>query len=123
VKEGNTMKSRLAVMTILTLGCFLTNTRFAQAQSVDMGGFGAAGFGGGGTDVGNAANPGGALNPGIVGGGESLPGAILVKITGEVQCTACTLEEMGRDETPGDLYQFSQDNTHPVLRPILPGKW
>jgi hypothetical protein len=45
-----------------------------------------------------------------------MPGAILVKIRGEVQCVGCTLEEMGLEETPGDLYQFSQDNTHMVIK-------
>jgi hypothetical protein len=50
------------------------------------------------------------------GGGESMPGAILVKIRGEVQCVGCTLEEMGLEETPGDFYQFSQENTHIVIK-------
>jgi len=108
------MANRL-VMTILTLGCLLTGARLGWAQA-DIGSAG-PGYGGGigGFDAGNAANMGGNLNPGIV-GGESMPGAILVKITGEVQCLGCTLEEMGREETPGDLYQFSQDNTHMVVK-------
>jgi hypothetical protein len=67
------------------------------------------------TDLGNLGSLS-SLNPGIVGGGESMPGAILVKITGEVQCVDCTLEAMGLEETPGDLYQFSQDNTHMVIK-------
>ena len=45
-----------------------------------------------------------------------MPGAVLVKITGEVQCLSCTLEEMGVEHSPGDLYQFSHDNTHMVIK-------
>src|SRR5437899_1224761 len=95
---GNCMAKRL-VMTLLTLGCLLTGARLGWAQA-DIGSAG-PGYGGGigGLDAGNAANMGGNLNPGIV-GGESMPGAILVKITGEVQCLGCTLEEMGCEETP-----------------------
>jgi len=55
--------------------------------------------------------------PGLgFGGGESMPGAILVKIVGEVQCVDCTLEAMGLEEAPGDLFQFSQDNIHMVIK-------
>jgi hypothetical protein len=55
--------------------------------------------------------------PGLgFGGGESMPGAILVKITGEVQCVDCTLEAMGLEEAPGDLYQLSHGTTHMVLK-------
>jgi len=45
-----------------------------------------------------------------------MPRAILVKITGEVHCRDCTLEAMGLEETPGDLYQFSHDTTHMVIK-------
>ncbi len=45
-----------------------------------------------------------------------MPGAVLVKIIGEVHCRDCTLEAMGLEETPGDLYQFSQENTHLVIK-------
>jgi hypothetical protein len=45
-----------------------------------------------------------------------MPGAVLVKITGEIQCRDCTLEAMGLEETPGDLYQFSHDTTHLVIK-------
>ncbi len=101
---------------MLVLWCVLTGIRLGWAQSgADMGGFGYSGTGGA-VDPGNAAGLVGSLNPGIVGGGEVVPGAILVKITGEVQCVACTLEEMGLEETPGDLYQFSQENTHMVIK-------
>jgi hypothetical protein len=65
-------------------------------------------------DIANLGNFG--LNPGLVGGGESPSGAILVKIHGEVQCIDCTLEEMGVEETPGDLYQMSYGNTHFVVK-------
>lgn len=110
------MTRRLAV-TLLAFGCILTAARSIWAQGdIGMGGFGYSGTGGGGTDVGGAANLGGSLNPGAMGGGESMPGAILVKITGEVQCMACTLEEMGLGDSPGDLYQFSQENTHMVIK-------
>jgi hypothetical protein len=68
-----------------------------------------------GTDLGNL----GMFNPGIIGGGgETMPGAVLVKIKGEVQCLDCTLEEMGVEETPGDLYQLSYENTHLVVKVI-----
>ncbi len=109
--------TRQLLIPLLTLGCLLTSVRLGRAQDVGAAGFGYSGVGGAGVDsIGNAANLGGALNPGIVGGGESMPGAILVRLTGEVQCTACTLEELGLDETPGSLYQFSQDNTHMVIK-------
>lgn len=108
---------RRLVIATLTIGCILTGAHSGWAQAdIGMGGFGYSGTGGGGTDVGGAANLGGALNPGAMGGGESMPGAILVKITGEVQCVACTLEEMGLDDSPGNLYQFSQENTHMVIK-------
>jgi len=97
------MSKRLLV-SLLVLGCSLTSGRVSWAQ-VGIGGFNA-------TDLGSFSS----LNPGIVGGGESMPGAILVKITGEVQCVDCTLEAMGLEEAPGDLYQFSQDNTHMVIK-------
>lgn len=101
---------------LILIWCVLTTVRRGWAQSgVDMAGFGYSGVGGA-VDAGNAAGLSGSLNPGVVGGGESVPGAILVKITGEVQCIACTLEEMGLEETPGDLYQFSQENMHMIIR-------
>jgi hypothetical protein len=66
-----------------------------------------------GSDLGGV----GGLNPGIVaGGGETMPGAVLVKLIGEVQCMDCTLEEMGVEETPGDLYQLSYEGTHLVIK-------
>jgi len=109
--------TRQSIITMLTIGCILTAARVSWAQAdIGMGGFGYSGTGGGGTDVGGAANLGGSLNPGAMGGGESMPGAILVKITGEVQCVACTLEEMGLEETPGEMYQFSRENTHMVIK-------
>ncbi|MBI3300974.1 MAG: hypothetical protein HYZ72_02700, partial [Deltaproteobacteria bacterium] len=77
--------SKRSVMTALTLGCLLTGVRCGWAQS--PGGFSL------GTDLGNLGSLG--LNPGMVGGGEVMPGAVLVKLRGEVQCVDCTLEEMG----------------------------
>jgi hypothetical protein len=65
--------------------------------------------------VGSLGNFGVGLEAGF-GGGETMPGAILVKIQGTVQCTDCALEEMGVEETPGDLYQLSYENTHFVVK-------
>lgn len=65
--------------------------------------------------VGSLGNFGVGLEAGFS-GGETMPGAILVKIQGTVQCTDCTLEEMGVEETPGDLYQLSYENTHFVVK-------
>jgi len=93
------MVSRLLVA-VLTLGCILTGVRLGWAQG-DPGALGA---------VGNLGTLG-ALGMGM-GGGEAMPGAILVKIRGEVLCLACTPEEMGVEEAPGNLYQFSQENAH-----------
>lgn len=96
--------SRQLLVSLLTLAGILTGGHWAWAQ---FGGLNPTA-----TDLGSFSS----LNPGIVGGGETIPGAILVKITGEVQCVGCTLEEMGFDEAPADLYQFSQDNTHMVIK-------
>ncbi|MBI3245721.1 MAG: hypothetical protein HYZ50_04340 [Deltaproteobacteria bacterium] len=65
-------------------------------------------------DIANLGNFG--LGTGLMGGGETIPGAILVKIQGEVQCTNCTLEEMGVEQTPGDLHQLSYEKTHIVVK-------
>ena len=97
------MARRLLIM-LLTLGCVLTGARFGWAQ--DAGSLGA--------DLANIGSLGNL--PTGLGGGETMPGAILVKIKGEVLCTACTLEEMGAEAAPGDLYQFSQENTHMVIK-------
>ncbi len=71
----------------------------------------------GGMSLGDISNLGNfALGTGLIGGGETAPGAILVKIQGEVQCTNCTLEEMGVEETPGDLHQLSYQGTHMVVK-------
>ena len=99
--------TRQLLVSLLTLAGLLTGGHWAWAQ-VGIGGLNP-------TDLGNLGSLS-SLNPGIVGGGETMPGAILVKITGEVQCVGCTLEEMGFDEAPADLYQFSQDNTHMVIK-------
>ena len=103
------------VVSVLTCGCVLLGACCGWAQAdpalgggVDIGAAGTI------SNLGNLSNFG--LNPGLVGGGESMPGAILVKIRGEVQCVGCTLEEMGLEGTPGDLYQFGQDNTHLVIK-------
>jgi hypothetical protein len=53
---------------------------------------------------------------GLTGGGAAMPGAIVVKLRGEVQCMDCTLEELGVDQEPGDLYQLSHDKTHMVIK-------
>jgi hypothetical protein len=90
---------------IVISGCILIGTSYSPGQA-DPGAVGAI------SNLGSL----GTLNPGIIGGGESMPGAVLVKITGEVQCLACTLEELGVEETPGDLYQFSHDNTHMIIK-------
>jgi long-subunit fatty acid transport protein len=86
----------------------------ANAQFCGVAGT-AASTAAGATDLGNLGGLG-SLNPGTMGGGETIPGAIVVKIVGQVKCTACTLEEMGLDESPGDLYQLSQDKTHMVIQ-------
>jgi len=99
------MSRRLFVILLLTIGGILSVAHFSWAQ-YDIGAVGT---------IGNRGNLGG-LTPGLVGGGESMPGAILVKITGEVHCRDCTLEAMGLEETPGDLYQFSHDTTHMVIK-------
>ncbi len=51
-----------------------------------------------------------------LGGGPAIPGAIPIKLLGEVHCISCTLEEMGSEANPGDLYQFSLENTHMVIK-------
>lgn len=97
--------TRRLLITVLTLGCVLTGARFGRAQ-----------VGGSlGADLAILGANLGALGMGM-GGGEAMPGAILVKIRGEVLCTDCTLEEMGAEAAPGDLYQFSQENTHMVIK-------
>ncbi|HJY85050.1 MAG TPA: hypothetical protein VKK81_28705 [Candidatus Binatia bacterium] len=107
---------RGVVVSLLTCGYILLGARCGWAQGVDSGMPGAVNAGAAGTisNLGNLNNFG--LNPGLVGGGEAIPGAVLVKITGEVQCRDCTLEAMGLEEAPGDLYQFSQENTHMVIK-------
>ena len=101
------MTRRLLVVLFLTFGCTLAAVRSGGAQDAPVG-FPALDSLGAGLNLGN-------LGMGL-GGGETMPGAILVKITGEVHCRDCTLEAMGLEETPGDLYQFSHDNTHIVLK-------
>jgi hypothetical protein len=96
--------SRRLLIAMLILGCILTGVHFGWAQG-DPGALGA---------VGNLGTLG-SLGMGM-GGGEAMPGAILIKIKGEVLCLACTLEEMGIEEAPGDLYQFSQENAHMVIK-------
>jgi hypothetical protein len=104
--------TRWVALTLLTLGHLFLGVRFGWAQEAA-----APGLGDVPGTIGNLGNLGNfGLNPGIVGGGESMPGAILVRLTGEVQCIGCTLEELGREEAPGDLYQFSQENTHMVIK-------
>jgi len=92
IKEGDIMIRGL-VVSVLTCGCVLLGACCGWAQAdpalgggVDIGAAGTI------SNLGNLSNFG--LNPGLVGGGESMPGAILVKIRGEVQCVGCTLEEM-----------------------------
>lgn len=93
-------------ITLVTVGCILVYARPGWAQA--GAGFPAVDSLGAGLSLGA---------PGLgFGGGESMPGAILVKIVGEVQCVDCTLEAMGLEEAPGDLFQFSQDNTHMVIK-------
>lgn len=87
---------------MLTLGWLLVTVHAGEAQ-VDPG------------SVGNLGTLG-PLGLGVSGGRETIPGAVLVKITGEVQCLSCTLEELGLEETPGDLYQFSRDTNHLVIK-------
>ena len=97
------MTKRLLIA-VLTLGYVLTGARIVWAQ-------GAAGT------ISNLGNPSNFnLSTGLIGGGETMPGAVLVKLRGEVQCVDCTLEEMGVEEAPGALYQFSQENTHMVIK-------
>jgi hypothetical protein len=96
--------TRWLLVALLTCGCILTGVRCSWAQ----GGVPSPDSLGAGLNLGN-------FGMGL-GGGETMPGAVLVKITGEVQCVGCTLEEMGLEETPGDLYQFSQDNIHMVIK-------
>lgn len=67
-----------------------------------------------GADLGNLGSM--SLGFGLTGGGPSMPGAIVVKLRGEVQCMGCTLEELGVDQDPGDLYQLSHDKTHMVIK-------
>ncbi|MCS6927450.1 MAG: hypothetical protein NZ578_16290 [Candidatus Binatia bacterium] len=87
---------------MMTLGCLLFAVPAGEAQ-VDPGA------------VGNLGTLG-PLGLGVSSGRETIPGAVLVKITGEVQCRPCTLEELGLEDTPGDLYQFSQDTNHLVIK-------
>lgn len=89
------------------LGCCLIAVQASWAQT-DMGG----------GMVGNIAGDLGTANlgSGIGGGTEAIPGAVLIKLKAEVQCMNCTLEEMGMDQTPGDLYQLSHDKTHFVIK-------
>jgi hypothetical protein len=96
---------RRSLVVLLAFAWILIGVRFGWAQ-YDVGAAGTI------SNLGNL----GSLNPGVVGGGGTIPGAILVKITGEVYCLSCTLEEMNLEETPGDLYQFSHENTHLVIK-------
>ena len=96
--------TRRLLVSLLACGWILIGTRFGWAQDI-----GAAGT------ISNLGNLSG-LSLGLPGGGETMPGAILVKITGEVHCRDCTLEAMGLEEAPGDLYQFSHDTTHMVIK-------
>jgi len=93
-----------SVVTLLICGCILMGVRCGWAQ----GGLPAIDSLGAGVGL-------GALGLGL-GGGETMPGAILVKISGEVHCRDCTLEALGLEETPGDLYQLSHDTTHMVIK-------
>lgn len=109
---------RILLTSLLVLVSVLTRARvnWAQAQAAgDLGVYdpSAASFG---ADLGNLGALGGGLNPGMQGADMGMPGAIPVKIKGEIQCVACTLEEMGLDQEPGNLYQFSKDNTHMVIK-------
>src|SRR5713101_6035306 len=102
--------TRQLLIPLLTFGCLLTGVHSAWAQAEP----GLTDVPGTIGNLGNLSNFG--LNPGIVGGGETMPGAVLVRFTGEVRCRDCTLEAMGLEETPGDLYQFSQESTHMVIK-------
>ncbi|MBI3801570.1 MAG: hypothetical protein HY268_31940 [Deltaproteobacteria bacterium] len=88
----------------------LIDARYDWAQQVgyDLGAVGTI------ANMGNLSNFN--LSSGLIGGGEAMPGGVLVKITGEIQCRDCTLEALGLEETPGDLYQFSYDTTHMVIK-------
>ncbi|MBI3799387.1 MAG: hypothetical protein HY268_20775 [Deltaproteobacteria bacterium] len=97
--------TRWLLISLLTCGWILIGAGRSWAQGYDLGVA---------TNLGNLGNFG--LNPGTMGGGETMPGAVLVKFTGEIQCRDCTLEAMGLEETPGDLYQFSHDTTHLVIK-------
>ncbi len=99
---AKTLTLLLGLVVGLTLGI-----RSSQAQPT-----GGVSFG----DIANLGNFG--LGTGLMGGGETMPGAILIKIRAEVQCTNCTLEEMGVEQTPGDLHQLSYDKTHMVVKVI-----
>jgi hypothetical protein len=103
------LMSTLTFFYLLTVNCFPTHAQFDS-----IGGGTAGSVSSGAVDLGNM-NPGG-LTPGVFGGGEALPGAIALKIVGEIRCLGCTLEEMGVEESPGDLYQFSNENTHMVIQ-------
>ncbi|MBI3801571.1 MAG: hypothetical protein HY268_31945 [Deltaproteobacteria bacterium] len=96
------------VMITLTLGCVLSSARFDWVLGQCDCTVGTI------SNMGNAGNAG--LNPGAVGGGETIPGAILLKLKGEVHCVGCTLEELGLEATPGDFYQLSREGTHMVIK-------
>ena len=100
--------TRQLLISLWTCGWLLIGAGSGWAQSYDLGAAGTVG------NLGNLSNFG--LNPGTLGGGETMPGAVLVKFTGEIQCRDCTLEAMGLEEAPGDLYQFSHDTTHLVIK-------
>jgi hypothetical protein len=94
-------KTLFVVVWLTSVFCGQVQTGHAQggmSLGADLGGLGSLNMGG------------------LTGGGAAMPGALVVKLRGEVQCRNCTLEEMGVDQEPGDLYQLTHEKTHIVIK-------
>ncbi len=94
-------RALFVVVWLASIFCGEVQTSHAQggmSLGADLGGLGSINMGG------------------LMGGGSAMPGALVVKLRGEVQCMGCTLEELGVDQKPGDLYQLSHEKTHMVIK-------